>query len=982
MAKRDTFRLNRSVVLLSLVILAAPILLGQGTQTGTISGRVTMADGSPLPGVTVEARSPVLPQARVTTTNANGEYRFPVLPPGDYRVQFSLSGMATRTRNVRVLLNQTSVGDAVLGMEGVAETITVTADTPLIDTTSTEIRSALSSEVIDSLPVGQEYRDLVKLLPGVMYTQDQVRGPSAGGSGQDNTYQFDGVNVSRPQYGSLTAEPSSYDIDQVNVMKGGARAVDFVRSAGFTVNTLSKSGTNEFSGQVSYQVQDQSFTSDQKTASAARFDQDKSWITLGVGGPILRDRLFFYGSYYRPEVEQENRENLYGVAPTYKSERNEGFGKLTFTPTNNLLLHGSYRKSEREVRGDMSGFTASRAGTTSSGAEITFEVAILEGSWIVSPNAYATFRATDYTNENLARPDLLLNFPVTIDGSARLDVANLDRMGFFRVPQPIAGNTAFNNFIAPLIDRYGYLNNGVRTGGGIVGAGLNLNDQDFFRRTYQAGYNHTFGSDITHEIHVGYQWNEDKEDLTRIYNGWGDISVPGGRTSFQGTPIFYTARIIRGALPEYSFIRNIVSSIESNNAEINDTIRWNNWTFNVGLVFSQDTLYGQGLREDSSTLSGYVSAPGNRYKMYEIGWDEMIQPRVGATWAYNGTDTVFSSYARYYPSTTSLPRAASWDRNIQGAFVDVHFDATGNLIGSAVVGSSSGKLFADDLDPRFVDEYLIGTARQLTNRLTTRLYARHRYSANFWEDTNNNARELWAPEGYPKDLYIPDLSQRLAQIGSGSSYVIAELDGAFTKYYEATMESEWRGSRAFMRGSYTWSHYYGNFDQDNTATDNDQDTFVGSSNLGDGPGRQIWDNRYGDLRGDRRHLLKLYGSYSLPWAANVGGLAIYQSGQPWEAWDYRVYSHLPGFGTSTSDLIRNAEPAGSRRTDDHYQMDLNYTQNIPLGGYNFQIAADVYNVFDKQTGYNPQPSRNSALFGQPRNFYDPRRFQLAVRFQF
>ena len=72
------------------------------------------------------------------------------------------------------------------------------------------------------------------------------------------------------------------------------------------------------------------------------------------------------------------------------------------------------------------------------------------------------------------------------------------------------------------------------------------------------------------------------------------------------------------------------------------------------------------------------------------------------------------------------------------------------------------------------------------------------------------------PAGIPRELYIPDLAARLAQIGSGSTYVIAELDGAYTKYYEATLESEWRGAKTFVRGSYTWSHYYGNFDQDNS----------------------------------------------------------------------------------------------------------------------------------------------------------------------
>ncbi len=108
--------------------------------------------------------------------------------------------------------------------------------------------------MFSAVPVGQEYRDLIKLIPGVQYTQDAIRGPSAGGNGQDNTYQFDGVDVSLPLFGTLSAEPSTHDIDQVSIVRGGATAVGFNRSGGFKVNTTSKRGTDEFHGQVSYQT--------------------------------------------------------------------------------------------------------------------------------------------------------------------------------------------------------------------------------------------------------------------------------------------------------------------------------------------------------------------------------------------------------------------------------------------------------------------------------------------------------------------------------------------------------------------------------------------------------------------------------------------------------------------------------------------------------------------------------------------------------
>ncbi len=109
---------------------------------------------------------------------------------------------------------------------------------------------------------------------------------------------------------------------------------------------------------------------------------------------------------------------------------------------------------------------------------------------------------------------------------------------------------------------------------------------------------------------------------------------------------------------------NINSQTKSQNLEFNDTITWRNFTFNLGLLISQDTLYGQGLKRNSDNVSGFELAEGHRYEMYKI--DPMVQPRLGITWDANDRTTVFANYARYYPSASSLARAASWARNNLG----------------------------------------------------------------------------------------------------------------------------------------------------------------------------------------------------------------------------------------------------------------------------------------------------------------------------
>lgn len=948
-------------------------------QTGGIVGRVVDTDGAVLPGVTVEARSPVLPGPRETVTDGSGVYRLPALPPGPYTVKFELSGMRGMTREALVQLSQDTAVDATLGIAGVSENVTVTAAASLVERDTATIKSGLSNEQILSLPVGQEYRDLIRLIPGVQVTQDAIRGPSAGGSGQDNVYQFDGVNVTLPLFGTLSAEPASHDIAQVTTIKGGARAVDFDRSGGFTIDSVSKSGSSKVSGQISYQLQTAGMSADLQSGTQSRYEQDRGWLVVNAGGPVVPDHLFFYGSYYRPETTRDNRANNYGALPKYESTRNEGFGKLTFTPIQRVLLNASYRDSKREDKSDL--FAANAAPTTGTGAEIRQKIGTLEGSWIIGPRSHATFKYTHFANASLGRPDRLASVAINTAIGTRLDLTNLDTLGRLTVPSPVSGQAAFNAFIQPLIDRYGFVSNGARVGGGIVGYGSQFNDQSFFRDAGQVGYNVVFGGSVTHELHLGYQQYVDSEELIRSSNGWGEISVPGGRlapVAGTGQSAYYTARFQQQTTGAAAPIR---SRYGSQNVEVNDAIRWRAWTFNAGLLASHDSLYGQGLKEDSSALSGFTAAPGRRYRMYEIPFERMIQPRVGATWAYDGRDTVFASYAKYTPAASSLPRAASWDRNLIGTFIDAQFDADGLLFATVPVGSSSGKLFVANMTPRTVNEALAGTARQLTPQWTARLYGRYRGGSHFWEDTNNNARVAFTPPpGVPRELYIPDLAARLAQIGSGSTFVIAELDGAYTKYYEATVESEWRGARSFVRGSYTFSRYRGNFDQDNSSLGNDDNIFIGSSNIGDDGGRQLWDHKDGILRGDRPHLVKVYGYRALPWRASAGLFAVAQSGQPWEAWSYEPYIAIT---TSTSDSNRYAEQAGSRRSPSHWQVDFNYTQNVRLPSrMNLQLAADLFNVFDRQTGYDYQPSVHSSEFGRPRAYYAPRRLQIAARLQF
>jgi len=959
-------------IALSLVLVAGSV---QAAQTGDLVGHVS-SQGAGVSGVSISASSTILPGGRSTTTDANGNYRLPLLPPGVYEITFTLSDGAVRKRTTLVSLGQRATVDVALGgADGSIEELIVYGSA-LADTTRAALSDSLGSDLLEGVPTGQEYRDIMKLIPGVQYSEDLTRGPSAGGSGQDNVYQFDGVDVSLPLFGTLSAEPSSHDIDQVSIVRGGAKAIGFNRSGGFLINTKSKSGTDEFHADISYQFQSAGLTSAQDTGSSDEFDEDKAWIIASASGPIIPEKLFFYASYYGPTIDQENRTNAYGDVAGFKSDRDEFFGKLTFAPMDSVLLEASYRTSDRTEKN--AGISEFEAATLGEGSKNGLDILIAEGSWIINSQANMSFKYTNFQLDTSSRPDNLFSFPIAIGDN--LNIAALDQQGRLSVPTTRDGEEAYNAFIAPIIAQYGF---GDPAGGGAVGGASTIADQDFTRDSIEVALDYLLEvGDLTHDLHFGLKWSEIEEDLSRTSNGWGSITVPGGRTlAGDGTPIFYEARFEQMSLLNATgnLVPGIVSSSKELSLEINDSIQFNDFTIDIGVLLSNDKLYGSGLRKTGQGVSGFEVSPGTKYLMHEDKFGDLIQPRIGVTWDFSDDANMYVNWARYNPAASSLARAASWDRNLRRS-IRARFDANGTFIDVDPVRSSSGKIFQDGIDPRQINEFLVGGSMEVNPNWIARAHVRYRKGSNFWEDTNNNARERFnPPAGIPQELYIPNLQDIRDEIG-GSSYVIAELDGAFTKYWEVSFESEWNWENIYLQASYTWSKYTGNFDQDNSTTSNDANVFIGSSLLADGAGRQLWDNKKGTLRGDRRHQFKTYGYYRLPWKASVGAFLSLQSGQPWEAWDVEVYRDLTG---SSSDTNRYAEPAGSRRTKSHLQFDLNYTQNFTFGDrYNLALSADLYNVFDSQTGYNINSKVNSAGFGDARSFFNPRRLQLMAKVSF
>ena len=963
-------------------------------QSASIKGNVTTeSSGLAVGGITVTASSENMPKPRTVVTNADGSYNLPALIPGEYELTFTSADGTTRRMSVEVFLDQSTKVNLVLEPvvnTGNMEVITVTGSL-IVREGNSSLTNSIGAEVVKGVPTGTNYRDLMKLIPGVQYSENSVLGPSAGGSGRDNKYGFDGVDVSLPMFGTLASEPSTHDVQSVSVDRGGAKAIGFNRSGGFSIDTISKSGTNEFHGSLEYKIQDKNFVADKDDADNTEYELNKSWLIGSVSGPIIEDQLFFYGSFYQPEEDRVNKETAYGETKDYSSERKEYFGKLTYAPIDDLLLNFSYRTSDKTGKGESIG--AFSTDSTSEGSQADQDILTFEGSYIINDMTTFNFQYSEFTLETAGGPDRLLSDVNPTLGDS-LDLSNLDNLGSFFVPNLQADNENFDSAGAQvLIDQYGYIDDdGLKAGGGNIGAASTINEQNFYRDSLELSLEHEleWGSSY-HTMHFGFKWAEGTEEISRFSNGWGSLQYFGGEeTATDGTPIYYRAIAQQMSLQDASgsAVPVIESSSESFNFEINDSIEYGDFVFELGVLVSKDVLYGQGLKANSSNVSGYELAPGEKYEMYTVDFKDMIQPRLGATWNYEEDASVFVNYAKYNPEASSLARAASWARNTRAA-LDVDFDINGDFIEAEARAGSSGKFFQEDMTPRSIDEFTIGATKLVSNNLYVRGHVRHRKGDHFWEDTGNAHRlnEYDSPFGgvpdhiAAKGLYIENLDAMRAEVG-GSSYVIAELDDAFTKYWEVSLEAEYQGDRTYFNVSYVWSHYYGNYDQDVTGATADANLFIGSSNLADGDGRQVWDGKYGTLNGDKPHVLKAFGYYTTDWEANIGAYFVYQSGDVWEKWDGSVYTTETG-DYGYSDTIRYAEKAGSRREASHWQIDLSYSQNFTIyDDYLLEFNADLFNVFDNQTGYNYDPYVDNDTFGEARNLISPRRLQLSFKVGF
>jgi outer membrane receptor protein involved in Fe transport len=454
----------RTGVLLSLFMLGISASRVLAQVTGSIAGTIRDESGAVLPDVTVTLTGPSLQrESLVVTSGADGKYRISLVPPGTYTISMTLPGFTAQSRRaVGIAVNQQTTLDFTLGVGAITETVQVAVDTPLIQVARSAVTNIVTQATIDALPLnGRNYTDLLALVPGAKPNPDQpgsnvaIFGERAGAV----SYLVDGAENNDPVNGGALLRFTQDAIKEFEVITTGYEA-EFGRAQGGIANIVTRSGTDALAGRGFWFVRNDALDSsnipDPSPLPAGyvkpeppKLDRYQWGGTLG--GPIVKDKAFFFGSFEKlnetrgvnfdlsriPAFVQSgiatpSQVEDFGVAP-----RRDGFTSLFKVDGNlsqNHRLTGSFNRSTQNDEGLISSPVAGTLALPSAAATreqpatsvIVRETAVLRQSLFLESTA-------DYVRGETGN---------NLDQSKRSEpLLLLLRSGFLQTGAPFGGQT-------------------------------------------------------------------------------------------------------------------------------------------------------------------------------------------------------------------------------------------------------------------------------------------------------------------------------------------------------------------------------------------------------------------------------------------------------------------------------------------------------------------------------------------------------------
>jgi hypothetical protein len=317
---------RRTITVLSIVgvLLLFSLSASAQTRTGRILGQVVGVDGAPMMGVTITVKSEaIMGGSRTAVTGDTGAYRFAALPPGVYSVTAAIEGHAPQTMDgVKVGIGTTGTADFMLLPE-FSEEMVVVGESPLVDTTSSAVNANYSADFIKDLPTTRNFYDIISVSPGVSLAEEDSDRVIAGGSNmQSNNWFIDGIETTAPETGTAWIYVNPDTIQEVQVSHIGAPA-EYGNMLGAALNVVTKTGSNQFKGGVNaYFINDSMVDSDIDFDSEhPEFHQEFRQASATLGGPIKKDRVWFFAGYEYYRNTQAMPNSDFEATPAWYADR-------------------------------------------------------------------------------------------------------------------------------------------------------------------------------------------------------------------------------------------------------------------------------------------------------------------------------------------------------------------------------------------------------------------------------------------------------------------------------------------------------------------------------------------------------------------------------------------------------------------------------------------------------------------------------------
>ncbi|HEX5854670.1 MAG TPA: TonB-dependent receptor [Thermoanaerobaculia bacterium] len=933
-----------SSVLLALAFCVAGAALAQ--TTGDLDGTVVDQSGAPLPGVTVELRSPQLQGVRSAVTDAAGRYRFPVLAPGVYSVTAQLSGFTKVERSgQKVSLGGTTTIPITMGLS-LKEEIVVTSEAPAVDTSKAGIGTNATLESIQRLPLGRNFVSIASTVAG---TGTDVSGNITvyGATGLENAYIIDGVNTTGVKTGTQAKQLNNEFVQEVEVKTGGYEA-EYGRVLGGTINVVTKSGGNEFKGDAfGYYDSSSLASSDKRTTDRQTANQGEFFSPTRVdagadlGGYFVKDRLWFFAAYDRVNQDQDYTRTLAVLRDTAQTKLST---QNTDTYRNNL-----YSGKLTFRLGDSNTIAASVFGDpgTFSGRYDLSQISVMvgaDGAWLVDRNV----GGSDYSG----RWDGLVGTQFL--GQAQFGYHTEKRQD----SSPFSGS--------PYLEKQqaGFPLEALPGSGPIF-----LEDSKFQRYVYKAAGSLFLGA---HEVKAGLDWEHLNSDFSESYGGTDRIrtrlTAAGALSNYQHryfaqTPLVganCTGRIDPAGPLAFPNCNGYLIAPSVDNNPITD---------NVGL-FAQDSFkvlknltVNAGLRYEQQRLKDFTGTT-------LVSIDNEWSPRIGVVWDFlgNGKSKIYGNYGRFYEVIPQdiQTRALGNEFIIFARNNSSTPDPVDQFLGAPIV--QGGELVQSNLKGMYQDELIAGFEFEVAKNWAIGAKGIYRALGRVVEDrcdlaVNPDIAQYFNPASPATCALInPGQGNSLGTIKDPfdtTCYPNGETDAAGNLVAGAPCDSTqprryFRGlevtathrfsDRFYVLASYLYSKLEGNYSGNLSQTREGGQTDPNINADFDYPG--LVTNAFGRLRNDRTHQFKVSGYYAFPFGLTVGANAFYNTGRPYSIRGCASDAVACNAGYSQEGYLVPRGSAGDLPAA--YEADLHFEYGLRFGSVSVTPILDVFNVLNRQ----------------------------------